>query len=213
MDPQLNEFEQVEQIKQWWNKYGNTLIIGVVLGLGTIYGWDYWQNRQSQQAENASIAYQKLTIDLDNGDLEGAISQGQAIVDNYGHSSYAVLSQLLLSGEAVKQNDIPGAKRYLQWVRDHGTSSPLVTIANLRLARLWAAEGASTEALELLDRVKDKSFLPLVQEIRGDIFLAEGQTSQATDAYRAALADDKGLAGMRPLLLMKLNQVKHYEVS
>ncbi|MBE8157839.1 MAG: hypothetical protein HAW59_00340 [Betaproteobacteria bacterium] len=38
------EEQQVEQIKQWIKENGLQIIIGISLGLGSIWGWNYFKD-------------------------------------------------------------------------------------------------------------------------------------------------------------------------
>ena len=33
------EEQQIDAIKEWWNKNGNAVIVGAVLGIGALVGW------------------------------------------------------------------------------------------------------------------------------------------------------------------------------
>ncbi len=41
-----SEEQQVEAIKRFWKENGTAIIAGVVLGLGGLYGWRYFQDQQ-----------------------------------------------------------------------------------------------------------------------------------------------------------------------
>ena len=41
MDIYSTEEQQVDAIKQFWKDYGSSIIVGAVVGLGGLYGWNY----------------------------------------------------------------------------------------------------------------------------------------------------------------------------
>ena len=51
------EEAQVEALKRWWKENGQSTIIGLVLGITIILGWNFWQEHKKNQAEQASIAF------------------------------------------------------------------------------------------------------------------------------------------------------------
>ena len=51
------EDEQAEQIKKWLKENGPQIIAGIVMGLSGIWGFDYYNNYQSEQTINARSAY------------------------------------------------------------------------------------------------------------------------------------------------------------
>ena len=50
----LTPEEQDERARQWLKDNGPALIVGVVLGIGAIFGWDYYKKSQLEKAEAAS---------------------------------------------------------------------------------------------------------------------------------------------------------------
>jgi len=88
-----SEEQQVEAIKRFWKENGTAIIAGVVLGLGGLYGWRYFQDQQLESTMAASSAYTKLLEQqqkaADNPEL---LAQFQTFVDKNSDSSYALLA-------------------------------------------------------------------------------------------------------------------------
>ena len=55
VDHHLSEKEQIEQLKRWWNENGKSLVAGLVIGIGGLAGYRYWDNVQTVRSENGSI--------------------------------------------------------------------------------------------------------------------------------------------------------------
>ncbi len=51
------EEEQVDKIKKWWNSNGKQIIAGAVIGLAGVFGWNYYNDYQDNQALNARTLY------------------------------------------------------------------------------------------------------------------------------------------------------------
>ena len=47
MDHYVSESEQVEQIKRWWKDNGRALVFGLVVGLGGLAAYRYWDASQT----------------------------------------------------------------------------------------------------------------------------------------------------------------------
>ena len=60
MEIYSTEEQQAEAIKRFFRENGTALVIGVVLGLGGLYGWKAYNQNQVESAEAASDAYEKL---------------------------------------------------------------------------------------------------------------------------------------------------------
>ena len=48
------EEEQLAQIKEWWQQNGKPLLFGGALALVLVFGWQFWQKHQLNQAQNSS---------------------------------------------------------------------------------------------------------------------------------------------------------------
>src|SRR5690606_21964635 len=54
------EEEQIERIKDVWQRHGAPVLTGVVLALAGVFGWNAWNNHQENKALNASAIYQSM---------------------------------------------------------------------------------------------------------------------------------------------------------
>ena len=52
MDAFETEEQQVEALKKWLNEYGMSIIIGLVLGLGGLFGYRYWDGMEQQHRQD-----------------------------------------------------------------------------------------------------------------------------------------------------------------
>ena len=83
-------------------------------------------------------------------------------------------------------------------------------IARERLARLKLSQGDPDAALKLLDGAPSRvGFEAQFAEIRGDIYLAKGETELAMQSYQDALDALEEGVGNRELLNIKLEALGH----
>ncbi|MDC6700522.1 tetratricopeptide repeat protein, partial [Leclercia adecarboxylata] len=67
------EEETLAQIKEWWQRNGKPLLLGAVLALVLVFGWQFWQKHQINQAQSASLVYQQLLVAaLEGGEADVA---------------------------------------------------------------------------------------------------------------------------------------------
>ncbi|OGT45604.1 MAG: hypothetical protein A3E82_08895, partial [Gammaproteobacteria bacterium RIFCSPHIGHO2_12_FULL_38_11] len=178
LDGYVSEKEQIESIRKWWRENGKFLIIAIVIGLGIGFGWRYWHAVQVRHELKASMIYQSiLQADADN---KVSTVQGGAtlLMRDYSASPYAALSALLFAKVAVAQNDLPAALSNLQWVIDHSNQKRLQQIARLNSARILLSQGKAADALMQLKTVSDKSFMPAIDWVKGDIDKQEGNAAK-----------------------------------
>ncbi len=209
MDTSLNEFEQAEQVKQWLKKYGPSIVIGILVGIAFLYMWQYWQHRQVDRSTHASEAYDQLVIDASKHNATAIRAQATQIIKDYPKTPYAAMASLILAKQNVADKHYATAEEHLQWVMQHSKISALQQVARLRAARVLDQQQQPQQALDLLNTVNDKSYLALVDQVKGDILLEMGQVDQARAAYQTAMAAANDSAMLQSVLQMKLNTINN----
>ncbi|MET0048357.1 MAG: tetratricopeptide repeat protein [Sedimenticola sp.] len=204
MDIHLSEEEQVEALKKWWKQNGFSVAAGIVLGLGGVFGWQYWNKHQDQVSADASYHLEQLNASVAAGLKEPALQQARALMQHYQDSSYAVFAALDAAKVKVEQGDNAGARVQLQWAMDNASDASLKQVARLRLVRVMLSEGAADEAASVLAQAPVDGYQGEVAELRGDIALAKGDENAARAAYQQAL-DNK--VGSSALVRMKLDDL------
>lgn len=196
MDVYTTEQEQLEQIKKWWKENGKSIVIGLVLGLGGLFGYRYWDAARIAEGQSASINYEHLLTIASAGASDEATAAGEAIIAGYPNSTYAKLSALVLAKLAVDVRDIDAASQRLQWVIDQSKSGKIKAVAQARMARLLLTENKIEEAAAMIAQL-DPAHADRFVELRGDVFLAQGDKDRARAMYSQALelARERGSAG------------------
>ncbi|GCF90513.1 MULTISPECIES: tetratricopeptide repeat protein [Shewanella] len=203
MEIYSTEEQQVDAIKQFWKDYGNSILIGAVVGLGGLYAWNYYSDVKVAQAEEASKAFQNLTTKSAD---EAAMLAGVAeFSKNHDQKGYQALLELIVAKTAVEAKDYPKAIDALNKVIAAKPGAGLDVIATLRLARVQAEQGQIDAALATLDQVTDKAFFAQRDELKGDFLVRQGEVEKAKTAYQAAM--DNGGVVTSPALKIKLDSL------
>lgn len=205
MDTYVSEQEQVEQIRRWWKTNGRSLVAGLVLGLGALAGYRYWDASQAAQAESASLNYEHFMRLAGETKPDAALDAGAAIVAEYPRSIYARLTRLTLARLAVERADYPAAKRELEAVIASEPDGELAHIARARLARILLAENKTTEAEQQLAAIPQQP--PRNAELQADALAARGEVAQARVKYLEALARADELGLDRESIQLKLDNL------
>lgn len=206
MDIHRTEEEQVEAIKKWWKENGTSVVVGVALGIAAIFGVRYWFDYQKAQAQQASTLYAAVLENL-AGDKQKAEALASEMAKSYSATPYAALTALNLAKSKVESKDIAAAQTYLQWVLDNGTEEGFKHVARIRLARLYLDEGKTEKAEALVKGIQSEGFDSEYSELRGDIFSAKGDTAQAAENYRLAIAGAQANSQRNQLLQMKIDDL------
>ena len=186
MDDYKSEKEQWDEIKSWIKENGAWIVAGVVIGVGGIYGYRFWNARQEQHAIEAHSHYGNVLNALFRDRREDALKEIAQLDDEFARTPYADQARLALARWYVERGKAADAATPLRQVMDESRDEVLRLIARLRLARVLAEEGKLDDALKLLDAGGSSGFDPRYQEARGDILLAKGDRAGALAAYRAA---------------------------
>ena len=204
-----NEQEELEALRKWWKENGRAVVIGLVLGLGGVFGWTTWQARVEAAAEQTSILYQSMVDMAAAADHAEALLRVEEIIQSRPDSEYAALAGLMGAKSALAVGRSDEAHRLLGWVIDNARRDELKDIARIRRARLLLGEGKGETGLALLAAVETPTFEASVEELRGDIHAQAGNGDEAAKAYTLALASDDITSGTRQRLEMKLDDVGH----
>lgn len=188
MEDYATEEQRVEALRDWWRQNATSILAGVVLALAGILGWQWWQQRQSGSAEQASVLYDGVLASLARKDAEQVRTRAQALISARPESAYATLAALAMARSALDANDTAAALASLDWAAQHAPAPDLAGIANLRAARLLIDGKRYDEAAQRLDKVTGSGQAPEREELRGDLAFARADMAAARRAWQAALA-------------------------
>lgn len=186
-DYMQSDEELIERIKLWLAENGLTTLIVIVLAVGGMIGWRFWQNQQQDTAAQASQVYQSMMTALAGSDDDKAGTSANRLVSDYAGSAYADYAHLVLAKLAVQNSDLDGAAEQLLAVADAAATDELEYTARLRLARIYLEQGKLDAAEKQIARTFPKAWQGGALELKGDIALARDQHDAARDAYSAAL--------------------------
>ncbi len=205
MDIYTTEEQQAEAIKKWIKDNGAAVVIGIVLGLAGLKGWDYWKERNLRQHAQASTEYEAILPFIDKASVSELETQLDAFATRNDANVYYDFLQFKLAKKAIAENNLEAAASAFRRVIKNPAHEVIDNIARYRLARIAIAQNKPQQALDLLNKETD-AFKYLFSEVRGDAFLALGQNEKARQAYLVAQESLKG-NGQDQTLEMKINDL------
>ena len=201
----LEEQEQLDQIKAFWRKWGNAITWFLIVVLGSYAAYNGWQLWQKNRAQKAAAIYDQVTEAAGAGDL----ARLQRVLTDFRNEADGTLllqhGELVLAKVAVDKGDLAIASAALNRVIADGTDEGLTAIAKLRLAGVFMQEAAWDKAKGLLGGTWAPEFEGLVADRLGDIALATSDTSAAIAAYQKAWSALGSDLPYRRLIEVKLN--------
>ncbi len=186
MSDNITDDQQFEELKKWWKENGRAIVLGIVLGLGAIGGWQGWQGWQLSQAEAGATLYDNFIAHMQTGNTAAAEESFTRIQDDFGRSIYAAFAHLYMASKAVQDNAVDLAISHLQQVTSNSKDKALVQLAALRLARLQLDRDDLIAARNALQLVQEDAFVAEVLALEGRIALAENDYDKARAAIIAA---------------------------
>ena len=183
----LEEQEQVAELRAWWKQHGN-LIVSVVLAAALAFaGWQGWRWYSASQAAQAAAVFDALAKAAQAGDAKAVRDSAGTLIESYPRTLYASMGALVAARFHFDRSDFKAAKAQLEWVVERAPSEDFRDIARLRLAAILLDEKAPDEALKLLDARHGAAYESQYAALRGDALLAKNQPAEARAAYQLAL--------------------------
>jgi len=186
-------------------------MVGLIVALAAVFGFQSWQGSVQEEGEAASALYEDLRAAIPAVGEPGANQMTTAryltdtLIKDHEASSYAKFASMLMAKLSVEQGDLDQAERDLRWVVDHDDDA-ITPLARLRLARVLFAKGDQEGALALIENVDEGAYKSSYWEVRGDFYHQMGRNGEAREAYETAL-NELQEGGSNPALQMKLDDI------
>jgi len=186
----LQEQEQVDQLKAFWQQYGNLITWTLTLALGAFAAWNGWNWWQREQAIKASAMFDELERAAQAADAERSARVFADLKDLFPRTAYAQQGALLAAKVQAEKGQTDAALASLAWASENAGEDEIRSISRLRAAGLLIDKKQYDAALAQLDAAaagkNAQEFAALVADRRGDVLLAQGKKDDARKAFEAA---------------------------
>ncbi len=206
MDNYETEEQQVEAIKKWWSENYKMVIFLTIIGLGSIVGVQQWKQKQTVNAQTASMEYDHILQVVKENKDEVISQQVEIMLNEYPDYTYAALSAMLEAKQMIEAGKLAEAEEKLQWVINNSKAQNLQHISRIRLATLLSAQDKNEAALKVLN-VEKGSFTASYLEVKGDILVALKRINEARAAYDQALEAYAVIGANAQILRVKRNDL------
>ena len=185
----LEEQEQLDSLKAFWEKY-RSVIMGLVTAVLFVFaaynGWQWWKN---SQATEAGKLYETMMGSIEKGNKEQSMQAADDLQKQFAGTSYAPMASLIAAKLAADAGDAAKSQAYLRWVAEKAANDGYKALGKLRLATALMDEGSAkalAEADAILKATPTPGFEPLWFERRGDWYLVQGKNADARKSYSQA---------------------------
>lgn len=200
----LEEQEQLDQLKAFWKRWGNLITWLVTAALAAFAAWQGWNWYQRDQAAQASAMYDEFDRAVSAQDLDKATAAAGDLKARFASTGFAAQAGLQVARLQLDKGKADDAKQSLTWVAEQGSESAYRDLARLRLAGLQLDAKAYDDALKTLDAIKSTEFSALVADRRGDALLLQDKRDAAKAEYQKALAGLEKTQDYRRIIEAKL---------
>jgi len=185
----LEEQEQLDQFKAFWQKYRN-IITGVLTAALFVYaaysGYQWWRNNQ---AAEASKLYETMVAAIAKGDKDLTLRAATDLQKDFARTPYAAMSSLVAARIASDAGNSAKAIDFLRWAAKNASNDGYLALAKLRLVSQLIEQGSEKDFAEADQILKEKpiqGFEALWLERRGDWYLAQKKNAEAKASYQEA---------------------------
>ena len=185
----LEEQDQIDDLKAWWARYGGAITVGLVLGLlviAGVQGWRWWSGKRAEDASVLYTAVSEAARAKDPAKAKDAIAQ---ITDRYAGTALRAARRAAVREDALRQRR---SRRREGAVRVGGRACEGRRAAGDRALspragadrRKAVRRGARARSMRSIRT----SFDGMFADLRGDALAAAGRAADARSAYEMALA-------------------------
>ncbi|MDG3063347.1 tetratricopeptide repeat protein [Thauera mechernichensis] len=207
----LEEQEQISELKAWWAQYGNLVVALAVAAAVASVGWQGWQWYQNRSAVAAGGLYYAVQQAAEQQDAHKAREAAGRLIGEYPGTVSAQLGALLSAALQFEAGDLVNARAPLEWAADKGKDPALRDLARLRLAAVLLQQGELDAALARLQQAPSAAYKARFDDLRGDILAAQGKLVEARAAYQGAIdalaGDGDEAVTLREVVRVKLESL------
>lgn len=194
---EYDDFEQEKLVKDWIKSNWLTIALGIGLGLGGVFGINYWKAAQQQQRYKMAADYSSFEEVMKLSEFDEAKATLDEMEKISGTNFYTIQAHMMLSKEFIEKEELEKASAELLSIIDSKPDQLITEFAKLRLARIYNASEKYDDALSMVDGIVSESFLSMAKEIEGDAYFAKGEKEKAQSAYQQASSEGEGYSGKK----------------
>jgi predicted negative regulator of RcsB-dependent stress response len=201
----LQEQEQLEELKHFWNKWGTPITWLLIVVFGSFAAWNgykFWQTRQAQQA---TALLEAVELAAQGGDMARVEQAFGDISKGYAGTTQAGQAGLLAAKALADAGKWDAAKAALTWVGANAADPGYAALGRLRLAGVLVQAKDYDAALAQLSGSFPPEFAALVADRKGDVLALQSKPQEAVAEYRKAYEAMDARETYRRLVEAKLN--------
>lgn len=204
MSDHLTDEEQVEKVKAWLKENGTSIVAGVVIGLGGIFGWQFWDSYQANRAAEGAEAYDRFVQIAEQSQPDATAEALESLDQEFAKTAYSNFAALELARQQAEAGDPDAAMATLEKTKAGIRDGAMRSVIDLRLARLLVSQGKLDEAGAIISKLESDAFAAEAASLRGQIAWMQGRNDEA----RAALEEARALGATDEIVNYLLTELQ-----
>lgn len=198
---EVDEEYRRDRLTRLWTRYNGLIVAVIVLAVGAVGGWRYWQHVERTRAEAASTRFEDAVRLAREGKGDEA-EQALAALGSEATGGYRALARLRLASEKSKGDAQAGATLFDEIASDGAVDPLLQDLARLRAAMLRMDDGDPQSWRPALERLAapGNAWRHSAREMLGLAALKAGDYDAAGRWFDQIAADRDTPQGLRSRL-------------
>ena len=185
----LQDQEELENAKRAWKLWGRWVFLAMLIAAALYLGNIVWKGQiEKRNAAAASIydkEFQPKLIIQDTQNMLIALQKLQKEYPNSFATSQATIEMADVSFSNAKYDD---AANHLKWLLQNQKQPIIRALTVQRLSVVYFQQEKYDEALKIIEQEKlEPEFAARINNLKGDIYAAQGKKKEAQQAYNEAL--------------------------
>lgn len=183
----LEEQENIEALKAWWQQYGKLVIAVVVAFVVGVVGIQGWRYHKEQQALQAAAVFSDLEEAVRLNDAKKSLELATTLSTDFARTAYGARGGIVAAKVLFDAGDLKGAEALLRRALESAQDEPIRALVNLRLSSVLLDQKQYDDAIKVVNAPPSEAFAALFADARGDVLVAQNKIEEAKAAYQIAL--------------------------
>ena len=193
-----------ERVVSWLEENYKGLILGIIIGLSTLYGYKAYVSSQNASQLELSRQYDLAIVEYNTGKTESILKFSKDNIIQNPKNIYTSLANLYSAKEMYAKSNYEDAYIFLDHIIKYSPDTEIQSLAKYRKAKLLIEQEVYNDAHLLLG---DKPVNYQHSELKGDLYLIQKKYLEAIKHYNEALTYSI-TPNERKNIIAKINLIK-----
>ena len=181
------------------------LIIFLLIVL-IVFVFSFVTFNKKEQLSSKELKYEQIIKKINAKENQDLTDIEEFIIEN--KNIYGTLSSLYLAKKYVLNDKLDKAFIQLNNSLEYTKEENLRNILKIRMAKIKIQQKKHSEAMNILNEIKDENWTSIVENMKGDIFIQDKKIKKAKSAWEKSKLLQQSVTSQE-IINMKINQIKN----